>query len=131
VCPVKLQPQQLWWLAIADNEPKLRSFGLTDCIECGCCDLVCPSHIPLTSSFRQAKARIREMADEKARAARARQRFESRTERLEIEQRVRDTQLAEQKRTARSAGPKDIREMVERARHRKAPEKDAGKPDDE
>ena len=123
VCPVKLQPQQLYWFACADNEAKLRTFGLTDCIECGCCDLVCPSHIPLTSGFRQAKARIREMADEKARAERARQRFESRTQRLEIERSVRDAQLAEQKRTARNAGPKDIREMVERARHRKAPEK--------
>jgi hypothetical protein len=76
------------------------------------------------------------MADEKARAERARQRFESRTERLDIEQRVRDAQLAEQKRTARSAGPGTIREMVERARHRKAPEKNADetsqpdKPDD-
>ena len=128
VCPVKLQPQQLWWFAIGDNEPKLRFFGLTDCIECGCCDLVCPSHIPLTSSFRQAKARIREMADEKARAERARARFESRTERLEIELEMREHQLAEQKRTARNAGARDIREMVERARHRKAPEKNVDEP---
>jgi electron transport complex protein RnfC len=76
----------------------------------------------LTASFRQAKARIREMADEKARAERARQRFESRTERLEIEAKKRETELAEQKRTARTAGADAIREMVERSRNRKAPE---------
>lgn len=123
VCPVQLQPQQLYWFSWADNEPKLRSHGLTDCIECGCCDLVCPSHIPLTASFRQAKARIREMADEKARAERARHRFESRTERLDIEEKKREAELAEQKRTARSAGTDAIRDMVERARKKKAPEK--------
>lgn len=126
VCPVMLQPQQLYWFACTDNESKLRTFGLTDCIECGCCDLVCPSHIPLTASFRQAKARIREQADEKARAERARQRFESRTERLEIENKKREDELAEQKRTAREAGPAAISEMVERARKKKAP----GKPED-
>ena len=124
VCPVKLQPQQLYWFACTDNEPKLRSHGLTDCIECGCCDLVCPSHIPLTASFRQAKARIKEMADEKARAERARQRFESRTERLEIEEMKRQAELSEQKRTAKSAGPNVIRQMVERARSKKPPPKE-------
>ena len=86
VCPVQLLPQQLFWYACADDENKLREFGLTDCIECGCCDLVCPSHIPLTADFRVAKGRIRELADEKARALRARQRFEARNERLEREQ---------------------------------------------
>lgn len=118
VCPVVLQPQQLFWFACADNEAKLRSFGLTDCIECGCCDLVCPSHIPLTASFRQAKARIQELADEKARALRARRRFESRTERLEIDEKKREEELAQQKRSAISAGPKEIQEMVERSRRK-------------
>lgn len=128
VCPVLLQPQQLFWFACTDNEAKLRSFGLTDCIECGCCDLVCPSHIPLTASFRQAKARIRELADEKARALRARRRFESRTERLEIDEKKREAELADQKRSAIRAGPREIQEMIERSRQRnrwtKGPEDD-------
>jgi len=29
-----------------------------DCIECGCCSYVCPSHIPLTQLIRVAKNRI-------------------------------------------------------------------------
>ena len=114
VCPVQLQPQELFWHACADNEQKLREFGLTDCIECGCCDLVCPSHIPLTADFRMAKARIRELADEKARAERARQRFEARNERLEKEQQQRDAELARQKDTARKAGPEAIAEILKR-----------------
>jgi electron transport complex protein RnfC len=118
VCPVRLQPQQLLWYANADDEHKLREFGLTDCIECGCCDLVCPSHIPLTADFRQAKTRIRELADEKARAERARRRFEARNERLQREQQERDAELARQKAAAKSAGPEAIAEILARKRNK-------------
>jgi electron transport complex protein RnfC len=114
VCPVRLLPQQLLWYAHADNEKKLRDFSLTDCIECGCCDLVCPSHIPLTADFRRAKGRIRELADEKARADRARQRFEARTRRLQQEHQERAAELARQKSSAKTAGPAAIAEILKR-----------------
>lgn len=114
VCPVQLLPQQLFWYTCADNEQKLREYGLTDCIECGCCDLVCPSHIPLTFDFRMAKARIQEQADEKARAERARKRFEARNDRLDREQRQRNDELASQKAMARQAGPAAIAEIMKR-----------------
>lgn len=119
VCPVKLLPQQLFWYACADNEDKLREYGLLDCIECGCCDLVCPSHIPLTADFQMAKARIQELEDEKARAERARSRFEARNLRLENEQRVREAELASQKQTAKRAGPAAIADIVKRAQEQK------------
>jgi len=114
VCPVQLLPQQLFWYACADDEKKMREFGLMDCIECGCCDLVCPSHIPLTADFLVAKGRIRELADEKARAARARLRFEARNDRLEREKTERDSELAEQKASARKAGASAIAEILKR-----------------
>ena len=114
VCPVQLLPQQLFWYACADDEVKLRDFGLMDCIECGCCDLVCPSHIPLTADFRVAKGRIRELADEKARAARARLRFEAGNDRLEREKNDRESELAEQKASAKKAGPAAIAEILKR-----------------
>ncbi len=114
VCPISLQPQTLYWHARADNEEQLRLHGLIDCIECGCCDLVCPSHIPLTTDFRNAKARIRELADEKARAERARIRFEARTERLEREQDDRIAELDSQKRRAKRAGPEEIARILRR-----------------
>lgn len=114
VCPVQLLPQQLFWYACADDEKHLRSYGLTDCIECGCCDLVCPSHIPLTADFRIAKGRIRELADEKARAERARRRFEERNERRLKEQERRDRELAEQREKAKTAGPAAIAEILRR-----------------
>lgn len=114
VCPVQLQPQQLFWYACADDETKLREFGLVDCIECGCCDVVCPSHIPLTADFRVAKGRIRELADEKARAARARLRFEARNDRLRRERVEREQELSAQKESAKSAGPAAIAEILKR-----------------
>ncbi|MDA0705851.1 MAG: electron transport complex subunit RsxC [Proteobacteria bacterium] len=114
VCPVQLLPQQLYWYSCADDEKKLRLHGLTDCIECGCCDLVCPSHIPLTAEFRVAKARIQEQADEKARAERARSRFEARNERIESEQRARDAELEQQRATAKRIGPAEIAAILQR-----------------
>ncbi|MGB5719842.1 MAG: electron transport complex subunit RsxC [Woeseiaceae bacterium] len=114
VCPVQLLPQQLFWHTRADNEDKLRDFGLLDCIECGCCDLVCPSHIPLTANFRIAKGRIQELADEKARAVRARARFEARNSRLESEKQEREAELMRQKESARRAGPEAIAEIMKR-----------------
>lgn len=122
VCPVSLLPQQLFWYACADDESKLRSYGLTDCIECGCCDLVCPSHIPLTADFRIAKLRMRELEDEQARAARAKQRFESRTVRLEREQLQRAQKLLAQKDKVKEAGSKAIEEILERTKKKDAPE---------
>ncbi|NNJ66300.1 MAG: RnfABCDGE type electron transport complex subunit C, partial [Xanthomonadales bacterium] len=114
VCPIQLLPQQLFWYACADDEDRLRKQGLTDCIECGCCDLVCPSRISLTANFRIAKARIREMADEKARAERARARFEARTERIERDRLAREEELARQKEQAKLAGPAAIAEILKR-----------------
>lgn len=118
VCPVQLLPQQIFWYACADNERQMRAFGLTDCIECGCCDLVCPSHIPLTFDFRMAKARIRELADEKARAERARRRFEARSVRLDREQQARNEELERQKAAARKSGPEAIAEIMKRKRQK-------------
>ena len=114
VCPIQLLPQQLFWYACADDERKLRQHGLIDCIECGCCDLVCPSHIPLTADFRKAKGRIQELADEKARAERARKRFEARNKRLEQERAQREAELARQKEAAKQAGPEAIAEILKR-----------------
>jgi electron transport complex protein RnfC len=36
----------------------LTTLGLQDCIECGCCDVICPSHIMLTERFRIAKRAV-------------------------------------------------------------------------
>jgi electron transport complex protein RnfC len=124
VCPIQLQPQQLFWYACADNEKQLRAHGLIDCIECGCCDLVCPSHIPLTADFRHAKARIHEMADEKARAERARLRYETRNERHKQEEERRAAELKAQKKNILQAGPTAIQEILKRTTQKPSDERD-------
>ena len=89
VCPATLQPQQLQWLAKAKDYDSLEQQNLFDCIECGACAYVCPSEIPLVHYYRKAKAEIRNIAREKAKAELARQRFERRQERLEREKQER------------------------------------------
>jgi len=66
VCPIELQPQQLFWFACSDNEKQLRIHGLTDCIECGCCSYVCPAERPLVQFMQVAKSALRRSAAVKA-----------------------------------------------------------------
>ena len=48
------------------NLEKARSFGLMDCIECGCCAFVCPAHINIVQRVRLGKAMMRQkMAESK------------------------------------------------------------------
>ncbi len=57
VCPVGLQPQQLYAYARSADDKGLDRQGLDHCLACGCCDIVCPSEIALTASFRHARSR--------------------------------------------------------------------------
>lgn len=81
ICPVRLQPQQLHRAFVQGESSDLAGLGLRDCIECACCDLVCPSHIPLTQTFREAKAAQKLEHFERERASRAKARYESRQHR--------------------------------------------------
>lgn len=55
VCPMYLQPLQLYRFAKAENKELLDEFNLNDCMECGCCSFVCPGKLPLTETFVLAK----------------------------------------------------------------------------
>jgi Na+-translocating ferredoxin:NAD+ oxidoreductase subunit C len=94
-CPALLLPQQLFWHAKAEEYDKAASFNLKDCIECGCCSYVCPSDIPLVEYYRVAKSAIRLEAEEKLQAEKAKQRFETRLQRLEDEKLAREAKAKE------------------------------------
>ncbi|WP_445945695.1 electron transport complex subunit RsxC [Shewanella sp.] len=94
-CPALLLPQQLFWHAKAEEYDKAASFNLKDCIECGCCSYVCPSDIPLVEYYRVAKSAIRLEAEEKLQAEKAKQRFETRIQRLEDEKLAREAKAKE------------------------------------
>lgn len=118
VCPARLLPQQLLWQVRADRLDRAVEQGLFDCIECGCCDLACPSHIPLTAAFRLGKDEQRARTVDAARAAAARERHESRQQRLERDAAERAQRDAERRR--QSAAPDAVAAALERARAKRA-----------
>ncbi len=55
-CPAGLEPL-FYGLALRLGRPAdAEQFDVMRCIECGCCDYVCPQRIPLVSAVRQEKA---------------------------------------------------------------------------
>jgi H+/Na+-translocating ferredoxin:NAD+ oxidoreductase subunit C len=86
VCPVSLQPQQLHWHTKEFNLERLEDYRLFDCIECGCCSYVCPSHISLVDKFRQAKSRIWSYRRKQLEAEQNKQRYLGKQGRIEQQQ---------------------------------------------
>jgi electron transport complex protein RnfC len=103
-CPAMLLPQQLHWFAQSADLPALEAHGLMDCIECGCCDYVCPSQIPLAQRFRDAKPAMIEHLTSREHALLARERYESRDERLERLESERQAKLAEKRKSMTAHG---------------------------
>jgi electron transport complex protein RnfC len=72
----------MYWYARAKDLDKVQDYHLFDCIECGCCAHVCPSHIPLVQYYRFAKTEIWASEREKRKSELARRRHELRVARL-------------------------------------------------
>jgi electron transport complex protein RnfB len=88
VCPVSLSPQDLLWFTRADDWVAARTGNLALCIECGRCDAVCPSHIPLAATFGSGKLKLAHLDEVRGRAVEAKTRFTKRSERLIAHQAV-------------------------------------------
>lgn len=100
VCPARLMPQMLYDSVRTGNTAQSSKLALFDCIECGCCDLVCPSHIPLTEYFRLGKSQLRSSLREQQRADKSEQRHQARDQRLEAQQQAREQRRAARKHAA-------------------------------
>lgn len=61
VCPVHLIPSRLSIIAEAQNWKKAEEFGVNDCIECGCCNYVCPSKRPIVQFIKTTKMKLRKL----------------------------------------------------------------------
>jgi electron transport complex protein RnfC len=100
----------------------LTELGLVDCIECGCCDVICPSHISLTSSFVNAKAEFDRRLTKERIAQQAQIHFEARRDRLEtLEQQETEQQaaLVDQLGSEQDERQRLIAAAVKRARQRR------------
>ncbi len=53
-CPMGLAPLEMAARTRVDDFDGASEYGLRDCILCGCCSYVCPSHIPLVQYFQYA-----------------------------------------------------------------------------
>jgi electron transport complex protein RnfC len=58
-CPVFLNPSLLGNQAQAGRYEEMEEANLMDCMLCGCCSYVCPSHIPLSQMFALGKNMLR------------------------------------------------------------------------
>ncbi|HET7776695.1 MAG TPA: electron transport complex subunit RsxC, partial [Azospira sp.] len=84
----------MYWFSRAKNFGKTQEYNVFDCIECGCCSFVCPSHIPLVQYFRFAKSEIWARERDKKAADGAKTRFEFKQHRDDREKQEKAEKLA-------------------------------------
>jgi electron transport complex protein RnfC len=97
----------------------VQDYNLFDCIECGCCAVVCPSHIPLVQYYRFAKTESWAREREKRAAEHARERHAAREARLERLERERQARLRKKKEAVAGQGRR--RSGLQEGRHRGRP----------
>jgi electron transport complex protein RnfC len=98
------------------------ALGLGACIECGACDAVCPSAIPLTTGFVAARQMARLGQHQRVQAEAAKERFERRIERLQREaEEAADHQAQRVKRVSGAAAAALAKARAKRAGDAPAP----------
>lgn len=69
-CPMHLMPLYMRMFSNKRDWEKVQEYNVLDCIECGCCNYICPARIHLVQTFRMAKFEIRGLqAKQKAKEA--------------------------------------------------------------
>jgi len=61
VCPMELKPLRFAKYADTENWEGFKTERVMDCMECRCCEYICPSKIQLVTKIRAGKAAVRGM----------------------------------------------------------------------
>ena len=64
-CPMRLVPTQLMKYVKVDHLEEAERWGILDCVECGCCQYICPAKIPLVHWIRLGKNRVTSLKRQK------------------------------------------------------------------
>jgi Na+-translocating ferredoxin:NAD+ oxidoreductase subunit C len=96
-CPCGLLPLEMAAHIKADKLDKAVQLGLVDCVACGCCSYVCPSHIPLVHYFNYAKGELAARQQAKHRSEETRKLAQQRTLRLAREEEAKAEAAARRK----------------------------------
>jgi electron transport complex protein RnfC len=125
-------PNEMYNLARNREFDRVQDYDLFDCIECGCCTYVCPSHLPLVHYYRFAKNEIQAKEREKEKADIARRRTEARDARLQREKEEKEAKRKAKKKATQKEdeGGGDAREQAARkaAEKRRAQREGQGAP---
>ena len=88
-CPIGLLPLEMAARVRCGDFSGALAYGLIDCIGCGSCAYVCPSHIPLAQYFYYAKGKLEQRQRFEQKAIETRKLVEARSARLERQKRAR------------------------------------------
>lgn len=96
-CPCGLVPLEMSAHIRAGNLDTSVKLGLMDCIACGSCSYVCPSHIPLVHYFNYAKGELASRQRAQHKQTETKRLAEARTERMEAIKRAKQEQMKKRK----------------------------------
>jgi electron transport complex protein RnfC len=57
---MELKPHQIWHYVTEEEWDGLAQLNPNDCIECGACEYICSSKLPLVSLIKKAKEKVGE-----------------------------------------------------------------------
>lgn len=115
-CPMGLVPLEMAKNAKADDLETAQAFGLRDCILCGSCSYVCPSHIPLVQYFEYAKGALADRKSNQQKMEFTKQLTAARTERVEAEKAAKAAAKAAKEAEKKRKAAEKKRKAEEKAR---------------
>ncbi|HBS42077.1 MAG TPA: electron transport complex subunit RsxC [Oceanospirillales bacterium] len=124
-CPMGLLPLEMANGAKRDDFDAANDAGLKDCILCGSCAYVCPSHIPLVQYFEYAKGELRDRRAETDKLALTKTLTEAKTARVEAEKAAKEAAKAAKEAAKAAKAAKKKADAEKKAAAKKAAEEAA------